>query len=179
MLGTQVVSTSGSFASDVPALTTGRVVRVSVLEEDGQSSNTRTIRGELLSMSQNQIALEGLPSGEPVFIPRDQIAMIELSVRSSRRPIGAAIGFGFGVLCGAVIGASTGDDRNDPEDEPLSWQGGQKAVTFGVIFGLAGAVVGALVAPGERWWVLPPEQWRLDLDSNEGGGGMMSLNYRF
>ncbi len=182
-LGTSLIFIPAVSASDTPELVAGQVIRVSVLEEAGQPSQGHTIRGTvrgaLLSMSPARIELERLPSGEQVFIPRDRIARIEISVRSSRKPVGAVIGVGLGALCGAVIGATTGNDREDPQDEALSWHGGQEALLFGAIFGAAGGVIGALVAPGERWWVLPPERWQMALGPGEAGGGMLALRCRF
>lgn len=104
--------------------------------------------GTLNGIAGTGLAFQAQGAAEAVVLERQEIRRIEWSVRPSRRKkgalIGLGVGFGVGLAGTFILCEAFGTDC--PAGEGL---------VFGALYGLAtgalGAVVGALVSPGEHW----------------------------
>jgi len=108
--------------------------------------------GTLTAVDQISLTVGAQGGREPRLVMRQDISRLERSVRPGRKGKWAGLGFGAGFVLGfAGIAAldsllSSGGDS----DSVLAW-----GSIYGVAVGGAGAVVGALVAPGEQWAEVP------------------------
>lgn len=119
------------------------------------------VTGTLLvvGMEEEVLVLESFGGAERLHVP---LASVQRLAVDRPRPPGAAAlrgaGFGFliGVVVGAVSGASSGDDECNIDEGPciLQLTARQKAVGEGVVLGVVGAGLGAVIGaaiPGRQW----------------------------
>mgnify|MGYP001033206310 CR=1 FL=1 len=137
-------------------LRVGQRVRVTTAAE--------RIVGRLVAMDDVSLLLSPASgrSAEPLAIFRSDVLGLEVSVRPSRRGTGARIGLLAGLVGAVLIGALGGEDCQSPG--PNTWPNfsrnlkAKMCVSHGEAFFLsalvtlpAGALVGAAIAPGEKW----------------------------
>jgi hypothetical protein len=87
-------------------------------------------------------------------VARRDVTRLERSVRPSRRGKGALLGFAIGFGVGFAAAAALGNCSETPGVvnhcvDPVA------SSLYGAMAGAAGAAIGALVAPGERWLEIP------------------------
>lgn len=90
---------------------------------------------------------------------------------------GAGMGLGVGAITGAIFGLASGDD----EGSFIAFSAEQKALVFGVTFGLGGAALGGVLGaalPGERWERVSVGEG-LSLVPTGNGALAVSYSYRF
>lgn len=118
----------------------------------------KRIVGTLTGVDLSFLTIE--TSGGEIAVRREAIQAVEISKRRSWRKRGALIGAGLGVLAALVIAAS--EDYSPREICFLSCatvtpSSFASEVLIGAsVLGLAGAGLGAAVAPGERWVAAKP-----------------------
>lgn len=121
----------------------------------------------------------------PVTIPRDEIALLELNTRKGRRGVGAIIGLTAGAAVGMVLGFAAGDDPEPPEGAFIffpvdpEFSAGEKAAILALILAPVGMALGALVAPGAKWWAIPAGRIQLGFDGSVGDSGGIEITLRF
>jgi hypothetical protein len=154
----------GAGANDSGESRTGQRVRVT------QASSGERVVGRLLQQTDQVLVLEkGSPGkGDPVRIQRSDVAHFEVSVRPGRKRMGAGIGALAGVLAAVAIGASEGGGC--APDAWICFSETETAGLVGVLTIPAGALIGALVAPGEKWETESPSRLAVGVAPAPGGG---------
>jgi hypothetical protein len=127
-------------ADEGRVLLPGARVRVTLASEP--TSGGKPLVGQLASMDRDSLSLDVVDS-EKRELRRDAIVRLEKSVRASRRPAGALIGFGVGFVA-AFLHFDRASEGHCLVDIPVC------AVVSGLA-ALPAAALGALVAPGEEW----------------------------
>ena len=133
------------------------------------------IQGEIVASDEATITIRTTHAtfldrtyGKTLSLPRTSVTRVERSVRGSRRPMGALVGAIIGTAAGlAVLHQSQGNDEI-----------GQSGGAIG-LFALPGALLGAAVAPGERWAAEDPGRIRVADARAMGRGVRLSLSVRF
>jgi hypothetical protein len=129
---------------------------VTFISRENRSSQTftrpgRAVTGTLVAATTDNIVLELSKKGQNISIPRGAIVKLEVSEAPSRRKRGAILGafVGVGVAFAWAAILESGDDDGgyfSPSfDLPVYFAGAS------LLLAPAGAAVGAIVAPGERW----------------------------
>ena len=135
------VSVTGiASAGAAPPVTHGSRLRVSIV------GKTEPLTGTVSALSDTAVTMQVGPMTR--IIPCDRIEHVSISRGKRSRGRGALIGAGLGAAVGVIVGFASGDD---PEDEWFALEAKEKATVCGVVFGLAGALVGVVVPPGEKW----------------------------
>jgi hypothetical protein len=139
ILFTQLVS-----AQDAPApasLAPG--MRVRLVAPDMLAGK---IVGTLQLMDEESVTVQIEGRSEPLSVRRDKIARLDVSAGHRSRWFYAGIGAAAGALGGAIAGGNHKSTlfHGDYTTNEAATQGG-------VIGAAAGAVIGALIPPGERW----------------------------
>jgi hypothetical protein len=122
------------------ALPPGTRVRVT-LAGDPASGGKRLV-GQLASIEPDSLGLDMVDS-EKRELRRDAIVRMEESVRKSRKPAGALIGFGVGFVA-AFLHFDRASEGHCLVDIPV-------CTLVSGLAALPAAALGALVAPGEEW----------------------------
>jgi len=118
----------------------GARVRITLASE--RALGGKRLVGQLASMDPDSLSLDVVDSVKRE-LRRDAIVRLEKSVRASRRPAGALIGFGVGFVA-AFLHFDRASEGHCLVDIPVC------AVVSGLA-ALPAAALGALVAPGEEW----------------------------
>lgn len=129
-----------------------------LLASDEATITIRTTHGSLLDSTY----------GKTLTLPLPSVTRFERSVRPSRKLMGAAIG--------AIIGTAVGFAVLSQSES--SGETGQSGAAIG-IFALPGGLIGAAVAPGERWVAEDQRQVRIGAAPATGRGIRMSWSVRF
>ncbi|MDD5718072.1 MAG: hypothetical protein PHQ53_00115 [Candidatus Krumholzibacteria bacterium] len=141
----------------------------------------KTITGDLVSLTDTDITLATTTYGPPETVSLDEVDTLELCVQRGRRTRGALIGLGTGALAGVLIGLAAGDDEEN--DDTWSWEltltAGEKSALAAVILAPVGALVGALVAPGERWEPVSGHPIDVGVTVGQPGGNGVYVAVRF
>lgn len=137
-------------------------------------AHDRRLTGKLLELSDSLLTIEITRVGEPVVLPRQDVASLAVSLRRDRRGLGALIGLGVGVGAGVLIGQSSGDD----EDCLICFSAGYKAFINALFLAPVGALIGAVAAPAEEWLFVPVDRVRFGFDAG-GRGPAISVAMRF
>jgi hypothetical protein len=90
----------------------------------------------------------------PAVVPGDAITKVEMSLGRKSRKRGALIGALAGAAVGSIAVLATPDTTCDTGDLFACLGGptqGEAALIVGVMGAAAGALVGSLIPPGERW----------------------------
>jgi len=108
--------------------------------------------GDLIAIDATKVEIQTASSSAVVAIPRHDVTRFEVRTQRSRKGRGAGIGALVGLGVGVAVGFAAGDDCGGP-DAPSFVCISRPASAFGA--GLAGAGAGALLgvlfAPGEKW----------------------------
>ena len=136
-------------AEDAPFPALGSRVRVYSL-----ALRSTPLVGTLTAVDQKSLTVVGPKDArEPSVVARGEVSRLEWSVKPSRKKkgafIGLGVGFGLGVAGTFILCESFG--TSCPTGEGI----GYALFIFGPATGAAGAGIGALVAPGERWADVP------------------------
>lgn len=149
----------------------------------------KQITGRMLDLSDAAITIETSPDRPPVVLSRKDVAGLEVSLRRSRRKKGALIGLAVGAAIGTVImAADNGHDSCPPLDQDFlgvcrSLQEAMQApgvYVAGALFSsAAGAGIGALIAPGEKWERVTRDRLRVAVAPTRGGGVRFGMSLAF
>ena len=142
-----------------------------------------TIVGALVASDAEAVTLQ-TAKGDLRRIPRAELRRLDVSRRPGRRGRGALIGLAAGAVGGYIWAASTNPDgctRSEYNfcffDGPL-FTDEQSGAMGAVALGALGAVVGALVAPGERWERVPDSAVRVSVaPARRGATVLVSLRF--
>lgn len=94
-------------------------------------------------------ALQVVYAGQTMRVPRDSVTRFERSARRSRRIPGMKVGAGIGVVAGVVTSIVL--DGRASEGRRGGHGGWLGHTYFGYVGAFPGALLGAALAPGERW----------------------------
>lgn len=155
VLGLAVVAAGRPAAAEEPtALGPGSRVRVTTAEN--------RLVGRLVALRGETIVL-ARAEGETLNVRRADVLGLEVSQRPSRRGRGAglgalvglgaavAIGVAGGEDCGATPGPANWGNFTETLNSNLCFSHTEAGLLSGVLTVPAGALLGALIAPGEKW----------------------------
>ncbi len=115
-------------------------------------------------------------NGDILALPLDSVTTLEVSAgRRSQTGLGAGIGSLTGVAIGVVVGAASCTDEVFVKPTACAAAGG-------VIFGAAGALLGALIGATmktERWVSVPLDQLRVSFVPQRDGRYGLGASVRF
>ena len=141
-----------------------------------RAKGSETITGRLLGISETTITINEGGERAPLVLPRQRVTKLELSLRRSRRGNGALIGFGAGVAAAVLVGLASGSDENC---SGVCFDAGQIAAMYSLLWGPAGAAIGAALAPGERWQTIAPDRIRPGLAGVPRARAAVAFTLRF
>jgi hypothetical protein len=160
-------------AEEAKAVVPGSRVRVTTSEH--------RFAGRLVALQGETIVLER-EKGQTLDIRRADVLGLEVSQRPGRKLRGAAIGALVGLGAAAVIGVA-GGDACSPEVSPnpglpglgvsvdsICFGHGEVTVISGILTVPAGALLGALIAPGEKWRPAGVADVSVQAGPSRGGG---------
>lgn len=166
--GALVLSTSMAAPAETPELVEGSRVRVKV------STENRRVVGKLLGLDDRSLNLQVEDEEAPRVFPREHIA--DLDISAGRRSLGRRAL--YGTMIGAVAGAAVVYGSSDPDDD-LIFTREEGAGIGALIFGAAGALVGMLVIPAERWRNVPLDSIQVSFRPVQGRGAGVFLTVGF
>ncbi len=161
LLGAAVHAENGAPA----AAGAGSVVRVRLAAP--VSGHAGAVRGALMAASDAEVTVLPGVGEAPVVVPRGSIVGIDVKVRSGRRNAGALLGAAVGAVAGLVAGAAIDDNSGDDLFAANVLESGP---VLALLAAPVGAVVGALVAPGEQWQELPSTDLRIGCGAGADAG---------
>ena len=174
------VATSSVFAGEHPVLQAGSRVRITLIEPKyGSILEPKRIKGTLISITESAITMETSADKPPTVFPQSNVEMLELNTQRGRRSRGTLIGLVAGAATGVLVALVA---EATHEDDPDTWEFFDTRT--GMIFtafwlGSAGALIGALVAPGERWYPIPADQMQVGIGQGQHGEGLVCFTVRF
>jgi hypothetical protein len=190
-LGALLVTVAAAHGEEPRALQLGARVRASVTEgsSNAGSAHSTLLTGRLLAVSETDLTIETSPGRPAVVVPRHQVAGLEQSLRPSRRKQGALIGLAVGAAAGLVLVAADHNDSSCPRPEEdflglcrglqEAFSGPEYYAAGALLLGAAGAGIGALVAPGEKWETVTGDRMRVAVGPASGGGVRFVALLRF
>ncbi len=177
MLVPTLVAVWGSSASaeEGKPTTSGPRVRVTAL-----GFAAKPIVGVLTAIDATKITILRSKESAAVAIPRDALTRFEISHKSSRKGKGAGIGALIGAGVGAALGVAAGADCGAP-DASFCISRGASAAAVGLAGAAVGSILGAIIAPGEKWETANLDSLKVSVTlvgGRRGGVGLM-LSLRF
>ena len=160
---------------DAAAATAATEVAHPRIRVTAPSLHGKRLVGVLVSLDETTLRIEREEGQPPIAVPRASITSLETSRHRSRKPRGAGIGALFGVAAALVIGQTAGGDcARDDSPAYLSFEA--LCLTRGEITGAsaflmvpAGALLGVLASPGEKWDVVNADHLRFTVTPGRGG----------
>lgn len=142
------------------AVPEGARVRIK-LERSGRIPNLPAqIEGRLETFSPDGVRVR-LNAYQDVTVPARAIERFQVSAGRHSRARGAAIGAGVGLLLGLGIGGLALATCDDSPGSMECVGAGAGLIGLTPILGAAGAIVGVVQTPGERWEEVPRERLRV------------------
>jgi hypothetical protein len=129
--------------------------------------------------------------GKALRIPRRDVIKLEVSERPGRRGRGAtigalvglgaavAIGVAGGETCGSDPGPGSWDNFTEKLDYNLCFGRTETAVLSGILTVPLGALLGAAIAPGEKWRPAGARDLSMSAVAPRGGGIGVRVSLRF
>ena len=155
-------------AEEAKAFVPGSRVRVTTAEN-------RSV-GRLVALQGDKIVLERA-KGQTLEIRRADVLGLEVSQGPGRKLRGAAIGLLVGLGAAAAIGVAGGQDC--VSSGSLCFGPAEVAGMTGILTVPAGALLGALIAPGEKWRPVGAAEVSLHAGASPGGGFGVQLTVGF
>jgi hypothetical protein len=168
-------------ADDAWSLSAGARVRLTAPSVSG-----KRLTGTVLGIDDATLTLRRGPRGETMQVPRAAITTLEVS-RGGRRGKGALIGAAAGLASGVALGLGTGHHCTGSDWELLyvvltvgvDCRGGSRAAVLSALTVPSGALVGFLLAPGEKWEMASTDRLRIGVAPTRGGGVRAAVSLRF
>jgi hypothetical protein len=145
------------------------------------AAGQRSIIGTLRSLDETALVLKPDGSDELVTVNRSRMRGVDVSQRRSRKARGGLIGFLGGAAAGMAVGhgiAGSCSERDFLCLYPREARGTYMAVSA-VAFGLIGGVIGAAVAPGEKWGRVPVDRIRVGVLTGPARGVGLGVSVGF
>jgi hypothetical protein len=185
VLGLAVLAVGRPGAAEPPAATAAGP-RVRLTTAQGR------LVGRLVAVEDETIVLEWEKDGrtERLDVRRPDILELEVSQRPSRRAKGAKIGLLAGLGAAVAIGVAGGESCS-PDPGPATWANfstkldsslcighGEVALLSGLVTLPVGALLGAVIAPGEKWRPAGAAELSVQATASDRGAGLQ-LTVRF
>jgi hypothetical protein len=130
---------------------TGRPIRVRVT---APAVVTGRIVGQVVAADERSLTIRA-EGGETRVLPAAAVTRVEVRRKTNGKGKALRIGALAGLAVGAAVGFAAGDDCGAPDAPSIVCiSRGASALGLGLVGCLAGAGVGAIAAPGERWEVV-------------------------
>lgn len=130
----------------------------------------KRLTGTLLAQDAESVTIRAAGHAQPLRIPREALASMEVSRGRGSRLTGALVGLGVGFALGFALGSSCDDSGSI-----IDLCGADFGLAVGAVIGLPGALIGLAVPPAERWEhvaIEGPRRVQLKLAPQRGGVGL-------
>jgi hypothetical protein len=140
--------------ADEAPVQVGDKVRVTIAPAGAADPNRKPGRtvGRLVGIDADRVTLDEAPGR--MVVARDSVLRLERQARKSRKAKGALVGFAIGAAAGVVTYYTFAGQCEDSVATGCYYL--TYALVSGAAFGIPGAGIGALVAPGDRWEAARP-----------------------
>jgi hypothetical protein len=144
----------------------------------------RLVAADDLALRIEKAGREG--KAETITVPRAALTRLEVSRSRSRKGKGALIGALIGIGASVAVGLAAGDDCSSLPlgddlgsrlERNLCFDSGDMGLMTAILAVPAGTVVGALVAPGEKWETADATTMRVGILSSRGFGVRLALSF--
>ena len=159
---------------DVPlqqSLTPGMRVRILAPEV-----SPHKVIGTVQRVSEDSVTLDVPGHNEPVSVLREKIARLDVSEGPRSRGVDSTIGAGIGAAVGAAgCAAGNGGGQNDV----VRISTGAVAAFCALLGGGLGALIGALIPPGEHWKEIAATRYRVSFAPRLDHGADLAVAWKF
>ena len=153
------------------SLTPGMRVRILAPE-----ISPHKVIGTVQRVSEDSVTLIVPGRNEPVSVLREKIARLDVSDGPRSRGVDSAIGAGVGAAVGAAgCAAGNGGGRNDV----VRISTGAVAAFCGLLGGGLGALIGAIIPPGEHWKEIAATRYRVSFAPRLDHGADLAVAWKF
>jgi hypothetical protein len=128
--------------------------------------------GTINSVDDQSVTIDVPGRAEPVSVPREKIARVDVSSGRRSRWVDAAIGAGI-AAAGGALACSASETKHSIVNN--------SDVTAGcaLVGALLGAGIGAVIPPGERWNEMPATRYRVGFAPRPDHGVDLAVAWRF
>ena len=152
------------------SLTPGMRVRILAPE-----ISPHKVIGTVQRVSEDSVTLNVPGRNEPVSVLREKIARLDVSDGPRSRGVDSAIGAGVGAAVGAAgCAAGNGGGRNDV----VRISTGAVAAFCGLLGGGLGALIGAIIPPGEHWKEIAATRYRVSFAPRLDHGADLAVAWK-
>jgi hypothetical protein len=153
------------------SLTPGMRVRILAPE-----LSPHKVIGTVQRVSEDSVTLDVPGRNEPVSVLREKIARLDVSEGPRSRGVDSAIGAGIGAAVGAGgCAAGNGGGQNDV----VRISTGAVAAFCALLGGGLGALIGALIPPGEHWKEIAATRYRVSFAPRLDHGADLAVAWKF
>jgi len=153
------------------SLTPGMRVRILAPEV-----SPHKVIGTVQRVSEDSVTLDVPGRNEPISVLREKIARLDVSEGPHSRGVDSAIGAGIGAAVGAAgCAAGNGGGQNDV----VRISTGAVAAFCALLGGGLGALIGAVVPPGERWKEITATRYRFRFAPRLDHGADLAVAWQF
>ena len=132
--------------------------------------------GTVQRVSEDSVTLDVPGHNEPVSVLREKIARLDVSEGPRSRGVDSAIGAGIGAAVGAAgCAAGNGGGQNDV----VRISTGAVAAFCALLGGGLGALIGAVIPPGEHWKEITAARYRFSFAPRLDHGADVALAWKF
>jgi hypothetical protein len=144
--------------------------------------------GTVVSLDEATLTLQRQGAEGTLLVPLHAITTLEVSRHRSRKGKGAAIGALVGLGSAVAIGLAAGDDCTGSAhgddllsrlDRSLCFGVAETTLLSAILTVPAGALLGLVTAPGEKWEASIPDRLRIAVAPVRGGGVRAAVSVRF
>jgi hypothetical protein len=144
--------------------------------------------GTVVSLDEATLTLQRQGGEGTLLVPLRAITTLEVSRHRSRKgkgaAIGALVGLGSAVAIGLAAGddctgSAQGDDLSSRLDRSLCFGAAETTLLSAILTVPAGALLGLVTAPGEKWEASTPDRLRIAVAPVRGGGVRAAVSVRF
>ena len=168
------VTPASAAEGDAPlqqSLTPGMRVRILAPEV-----SPHKVIGTVQRVSEDSVTLDVPGRNEPISVLREKIARLDVSEGPRSRGVDSAIGAGIGAAVGAAgCAAGNGGGQNDV----VRISTGAVAAFCALLGGGLGALIGAVVPPGERWKEITATRYRFSFAPRLDHGADLAVAWQF
>jgi hypothetical protein len=128
--------------------------------------------GTINRVDDQSVTIDVPGRAEPVSVPREKIARVDVSSGRRSRWVDAAIGAGI-VAAGGALACSASETKHSIVNNS------DTTAACALVGALLGAGIGAVIPPGERWNEMPATRYRVGFAPRPDHGVDLAVAWRF